>query len=193
MRDRGRPRNSRGGVVVGLGIHLGKNRAAGPHWGMLWGGLIAVIGLALLLDNLNIFPAARIYRFWPLILVVAGIINITRGASRFVGVVLLSIGVLFQLSELGLARFGWAQMWPVILIAVGLVVMWSSLEARKRLSNPENPPPLSGFTSGSTAGATGGDLRNTLNVVAVFAGVERRLFTNDFRGGTVNAIFGGVE
>jgi predicted membrane protein len=29
--------------------------------------------------------------------------------------------------------------------------------------------------------------------VAIFGGVERRVVTQDFRGGTINAIFGGVE
>jgi predicted membrane protein len=172
---------------------MGRGRSANPRWSLLWGGFIAVIGLIMLLDNLNIFPANRLYRFWPLILIVAGIMNLACRSARFFGVILLLIGVIFQLSELNVMHFSWSQMWPVFMIAIGVLVMWSSLEARRRLA---------AFPSGSTGGdastansgsADAPDLRNTLNEVAVFGGVERRVVTQDFRGGSINAIFGGVE
>ncbi|HXL23543.1 MAG TPA: DUF5668 domain-containing protein [Candidatus Dormibacteraeota bacterium] len=193
LRDRGRI--SRGGIVVG--IKMGKG-SANPRWSLLWGGFIALIGLIFLLDNMNIFPASRIYRFWPMILIVAGIMNLACRSARFFGIILLIAGILFQLSELGVTHFGWGQLWPIAIIAVGLLVMWSSYEARQRIAAAQAAA-LSGDAtsandpSGDATGPGASDLRNTLNEVAIFGGVERRIVTQDFRGGTINAIFGGVE
>jgi hypothetical protein len=60
------------------------------------------------------------------------------------------------------------------LIAAGVAVMWTTLEARRIT-------------------ASGGDPRNTLNEFALFGGIERRFTTQDFKGGVVTAIFGGIE
>jgi predicted membrane protein len=191
FRDRQRFRNQRSGIVVGPYL-LGKNRSANPRWGVLWGAWIALVGVVILLDNLNIFPAAKIYRFWPMILVVIGGLNLVSRSARFFGVILVIAGALFQLSELGLAHFGWGQIWPILLISVGVLVMWSSLEARKHLAAAQAAR-LSGDATTASQDANAPDLRDTLNEVAVFGGVERRIVTKDFRGGTVNAIFGGVD
>jgi predicted membrane protein len=186
MADRERGHRQRGGIVVG--VHLGSSKVANrPQWGILWGALIAVIGLALLVDNLNIFPGIRLYRFWPIILVVIGLMNIACRSGRFFGVILLILGAMFQLNELGYAHFGWNQIWPIVLISVGLLVMWSSLEARRRLASPQSS------NNEASATASVGDSRDLLNEVAIFGGVDRRVVTHDFRGGAINAIFGGVE
>jgi len=194
IRERGRI--SRGGIVVG--IKMGKGGSGHPRWSLLWGALIALIGLVFLLDNMNIFPASRIYRFWPLILIVAGIMNLTCRSARFFGIILLIAGILFQLSELGVTHFGWGQLWPIAIIAIGLLVMWSSYEARHRLTAAQGGAVSRDPTSGDQTfpdptDPNIPDLRNTLNEVAIFGGVERRIVTQDFRGGTINAIFGGVE
>src|SRR5262245_13812629 len=128
MADRERGHRQRGGIIVG--VHLGgKGRTSPPQWGILWGALIAVIGLVVLIDNLNIFPAFRFYVFWPMILVAIGLMNVACRSGRFFGVILVIIGALLQLNELGYGHFGWGQIWPVALISVGVLVMWSSVEA----------------------------------------------------------------
>ena len=186
MRNSERGRRQRGGIIVGVHLGLGKGRSNPPQWGILWGALIAVIGLAILVDNLGIFPGIQLFRFWPMILVVIGLMNIACRSGRFFGVILVIIGAMLQLNELGYGHFGWNQIWPVALISVGLLVMWSSLEARKRSAN--NPPAFDDAATQSSA-----DARGLLNEVAIFGGVDRRVVTSDFRGGAINAIFGGVE
>jgi len=185
MADRERGHRQRGGIIVG--VHLGGKSRSQPQWGILWGGLIAAIGLAILVDNLGIFPAFHLYIFWPMILVVIGLMNVACRSGRFFGFILILLGVMFQLNELGYSHFGWNQIWPVVLISVGVLVMWSSLEARKRIVQIQTG---SGDTSSSDSDT---DPRNILNEVAIFGGVDRRVVTSDFRGGTINAIFGGVD
>ena len=166
-------RGRRGPIVVG--IHLGKRSYGG---GLIWGALLILVGLAFLLDHMGIISIDHLWRFWPLILIVAGISNVMSPERRFWGILLIAAGTLLQLNQLGIAHFGWADFWPVVLIAAGLMVIWSSLASRK-------------IITASPSG--GGDPRLTVNGVAIFSGLERRMTTQDFQGGHVTAIFGGIE
>ena len=163
----------RGPIVVG--IHLGR-RSWGS--GMFWGVILTLLGLGLLLDHMGIISVDRIWHFWPMLLIVAGIFNLRRPESRFWGLLLVLGGTFLQLRELGLPHFGWVQFWPLVFIAIGLLLMWNALEARKR------PLPERG---------TAVDPRTTLDEAIVFGGIERRITSQDFQGGRVNAVFGGVE
>jgi predicted membrane protein len=149
----------------------GKTFARG---GLIWGGILLLAGVAFLLDSMGILPVDRIFRLWPLILIGVGAAHVLRRENRVWGVLLLLVGTLFLLDNLGFAHFRWAQLWPLALIVAGVLVMWNSLEARR---------PISG-----AAGA-----RNTLNELAFFGGIERRVTTQNFEGGVALAIFGGIE
>jgi predicted membrane protein len=168
-----RMKSGRRPIVVG--IHLGKRSYS---LGLFWGVLLTLVGTIFLLDNLGIINGAHLFRFWPMLLIIAGAFNIVDRERRSWGFVLLVVGTFLQLNQLGLAHFSWAAFWPIILIAVGLFVMWNSLTSRK------SPPASS---------APGGDPRTTVNGAAIFSGLERRVTTQDFQGGHVTAIFGGIE
>jgi predicted membrane protein len=100
-----------------------------------------------------------------------------RRENRFWGVSLIAAGLILQLNELGIAHFKWSDIWPILLILGGLTLMWGAFEARR---NPSAP-------------SIGGDPRTTLEDSAIFSGVERRVTSQDFKGGRINAVFGGVE
>ncbi len=145
--------------------------------GLFWGAFLVLGGVALLLDHIGIISVDRLWRFWPLLLVCAGIPNIMSRERRLWGILLITGGVLFQLNELGIGHFRWNDIWPILLIATGLMLMWGAIAARRK---PSAPP-------------VGGDPRTTLSEMAVFGGIERRVTTQDFQGGHINAVFGGVE
>ena len=145
--------------------------------GLFWGAFLVLGGVALLLDHIGIISVDRLWRFWPLLLVCAGIPNIMSRERRLWGILLITGGVLFQLNELGIGHFRWNDIWPILLIATGLMLMWGAIEVRRK---PSTPP-------------VGGDPRTTLSEMAVFGGIERRVTTQDFQGGHINAVFGGVE
>ncbi len=157
-------------MVIGIGLRGGRS-------GMLTGAIVVLIGLAFLLDHLGIIAIGKIWQFWPMLLVLVGVFNFAY-RRRAWGTFLVLAGVLLQLNQLGKIRFGWAQFWPLMLIALGLLILWGSLERRSR-------PIL--------FGSKGGDPRTTLNEAVVFGGLERRMTSQDFQGGDVTAIFGGVE
>jgi predicted membrane protein len=184
MDDERKDKSSRGGVFVGIGLR-GKDgvRPLPTHWGLFSGGIIALIGLLILLDNLGLHAASHLYRFWPMILILIGAWNLACKSGRVFGVVMVILGVLFQLDTLGIAHFSWGELWPLAIIAVGALIMWSSLQARK----------VSKVVTDTLGGQSQTDPRTTLNEVAIFGGIERRITSQDFQGGIISAVFGSVE
>jgi len=159
-------------MVIGIALR-GRGRG-----GIIMGVVFILIGLAFLLDHLGIIAIGSLWRFWPLLLVFAGVVNLTSHDRRIWGIFLILAGTLQQLNELGITHFGWSQFWPMMLIALGLYVMWGSFQ----WSSKPVPAP-----------SKMGDPRTTLNEAVVFGGLERRMTTPDFQGGDITAIFGGIE
>ncbi len=153
-----------------MSIRSGRN----VEGGLIGGTIIVVVGLVFLFDNMGIVSVGHLFRFWPMIMVVAGLASLASPQGRVKGAVLIVLGVLFELDALGIAHFRWSSLWPLAVIAAGLMVMWTTLEARRTSANL-------------------GDPRNTLNEFALFGGCERRITSMDFKGGTLTAICGGIE
>jgi predicted membrane protein len=142
--------------------------------GILPGVILMVIGTAILLDHMGVLPVDRLWRFWPVILIAAGAVRFAESCNRVFSVMLMLIGTLLLLGNLGLLRLSWGELWPIILIAAGVMMIWG------RLSMPHWQPTEPGDP-------------NKLIVNTLFGGVERRISTNSFKGGTVSATFGGVQ
>lgn len=158
------------------------------RWGFIWGVIIVVVGLALLLRQLGMIPFDPVARFWPLILVVFGVMNLMNASGRFFGFVLILAGAVLQLNRLGITHFSFADLWPIALIAVGLLLMWGSLETRGFLrAKAKALQDLRDHVTGAN------DPLTMLNAVAVFGGCERRVSGENFQGGKATAVFGGIE
>jgi predicted membrane protein len=144
--------------------------------GMLPGVILVIIGTIILLDHMGIFPAYLIWRFWPAILIVAGLVRYAECPSnRAFSVMLMFIGAALLLGNLGLLRITWAEMWPLALIAAGIAMIWGRMSIPRLPTNVQPGDP------------------NMVTASAVFGGVERRISTSNFKGGTISGIFGGVE
>jgi predicted membrane protein len=158
------------------------------RWGFVWGLLIVLVGTALLLHQLGIIPIDLVARFWPLLLVVFGVMNLMTQSGRFFGFLLILAGVVLQLNKLGITHLSFADLWPIALIAVGLLLMWGSLETRGFLRGKAKA--LKDFRDQVTGATTP---LTMLNAVAVFGGCERRVSGPNFQGGRATAVFGGIE
>ncbi len=171
-------RDKSGGPSIKAGVFIGGRRHPDFRWGFVWGALICIVGVALLLDHMGLFDASHLFRFWPVLLILGGIINLSNPSARTWGAILLIAGVVLQLDNLGLAHIRIWDLWPLVIIAVGLTLIWSSFEARRRTAQ---------------GSAIVSDSDSTVNLVAVFGGCERRVGSQTFRGGKVMSVFGGVE
>ena len=144
-------------------------------------GLIVIgIGVLFLLNNLNIVYAHDWWRYWPAIFIAAGLVKLVDSPyanGKLTGGILVGVGALFLADTLGFLNLSWKDFWPLALIGAGLLMLVSRLT-----------PPQFGMPSMPAGGHEG-----SLNEYAIFGGVERKLTTDDFRGGNIQAMFGGVE
>ena len=145
-----------------------------------FGVTIAAFGGVLLLKNLEIIKFDSWHVFWGTVwaagLILAGLMTIfssRRASLRVWGLLLMTIGVSIGLGAYGVINISvWKIFWPVMLIAIGLMVSIGS-GGRKRSKK-------------SAADVSGNEK------IAIFYGEESRV-KGDYTGGSVTAIFGGVE
>jgi len=171
------------------------------HWGFAWGLAVVLVGVSCLLNNMGVIPFNPVVRFWPVLLILFGIMNVLTQSGRFFGFLLILAGAFLQLNKLGLTHLTFADMWPLVLIAVGLLLMWASLETRgfvnaKRRFVDNVRQQMGGAVAGAVGGATTGSTNvppGGLNAVAIFGGCERRISTKNFQGGKATAVLGGIE
>lgn len=160
-----------------------RNRAA---TGTLISGLvIAGVGTVLLLDRFGIVDASTLWRLWPMAFAAGGLAHLIDGnspSSRVWGGFLISVGVLVTLHEFGYIRYGLGQLWPLFLIAAGVLLAWQANEVREGRRNFSFPRIMN---PGSGGGA--------LSSVAFFGGIERRIEGTIVEGGSLVAFFGGFK
>src|SRR5436190_7857966 len=155
-----------------------------PQHTMLFGGIIIAIGTIWLLDNLGIVRAHEVWRYWPAILVAVGLVRVVHARSPggiLWGTLVAGVGTLILLDHLDIFYFDWHRYWPLLLIGWGVLIllrpwMWHG--------------PGRGPRSLGGGGAAGSD---TVSLWAIFGGTKRQVDSQDFRGGDISVMFGGIE
>lgn len=143
-------------------------RDRGP---VIGGVVFIVVGTFLLLEKLGYVPQGFVLHFWPMIFIVIGIVKIAYAGGRPMGVVLIAVGVLLQLTEIGILHVNLWDLWPVLIIIAGAVMLWQAL-SWKPSSSVANPQ----FDS-----------------FYFFGGSDRRVNTKNFQGARLFAMFGGYK
>lgn len=141
--------------------------------GRVWLGVFfLVIGVGFFMHQADLLDFTEVLStWWPLILIIIGIIQLIKRtyASPLTGILFIIVGGLFlanQWFDMNLAAF----IWPIILIFVGLAIIFTKVKQDKTEHTEQ-------------------DLNNFL----LFSGTEVRSQSKDFRGGSITAIFGGAE
>ena len=143
--------------------------ALGP---LLPGVVLTVVGLAFLLDNLDLVDSWTILRFWPLILLVVGLRKLVGAPDRgsaVSGTLLAAAGALLLLNSLNLIDVDPGELWPLVLVAIGIRTLINAMSDSKDLSESEEA------------------------AAAFLGGVEHRNRSADYRGGYASAFMGGVK
>ena len=147
-----------------------------------FGVTIAALGGVLLLKNLEIIKFDSWNVFWGTVwaagLILAGLMTIfssRRASLRVWGLLLMTIGVSIGLGAYGVINISvWKIFWPVVLIAVGLMVVFSIGSGNRKKYEK------------STRDSSDNEK------IAIFYGEESRV-KGDYTGGSATAIFGGVD
>ncbi len=141
--------------------------------GALVVGVLAIVaGSILMLDRLGLVQASHIFRLWPLILIAMGSFMLiqSRGRGHIVGGGMLVLVGIFNLLFY-FHFFHWSQLWPLLIIGFGLLLVWEALR----------PKSYQAFTD------TDG------NAKSVFATVEKNIVSRDFKEATIESVFGSAE
>jgi predicted membrane protein len=113
------------------------------------------------------------------ILIVFGLSRAFEACSpsgRILGSFIAIIGALWLAENLQLFYINFGYVWPLLLIAFGLSMLWRGMDRRR-------------IAAGKPAGGTD----STVTSFVMFSGSRRRIDSEDFQGGQLTAMFGGIE
>jgi len=165
-----------------------------PSMNALVPGMILVgVGVLFLLGNLHIVHAAEWIAYWPVIPIALGLVQLVDSDTtvrRIVGGVMMAVFGLILADNLGYISFRVEDLWPLILIGIGGMMLWTRLTGQpvpgwNRRFQVRNWAADRFRTSTSFSG-------NVVHEYAVFGGTRRVVTDPDFQGGRVACVFGGL-
>jgi predicted membrane protein len=154
----------------------GADRGSGGRSNIVFGLILTTVGVLFLLHNFDIFYIHDIWRYWPVLMIAAGVSKLVWGrqGERMVGAIVTFIGTVFFVDNV----FGWdvhlRQFWPMILVIVGVSVITRAVRGPR-------PP-------GQSA-----DMSTVVRERAIVGGISRRNTSQSFQGGELSAFMGGLE
>ncbi|NHZ87671.1 hypothetical protein F2P45_01295 [Massilia sp. CCM 8733] len=152
----------------------------------VWLGLAVIaFGMLYLLDNLYIIDRRQVTHYWPVLVVIFGLVKVADAGSRHERLVfglIAAAGAVLTLNRLGYGYlFNARTLWPVLVILLGIGVVHQAL--RKR-DTPHGVP----LKDDAGAGPAASD--GVVDITAILGGFQRRISTPDFRGGDISAFMG---
>jgi len=149
------------------------------HDHRLWLGVGAILlGVIFLANNFGVlnYEIRRYILRWEVLLMVLGIIFISGGRKSSTGIILLVIGAVFYLRDLFDYNFHfWQLFWPGVLIFAGLMIIF-----RNRIDR-----------DWTRKGILSDD--DHIDEMAFFGGGDRVVTSQNFQGGKVTTVFGGLN
>lgn len=142
------------------------------------GVILVLAGLFLVIRNTGFFPEFidNVIFSWPMLLVAIGLVMTLGASEKSAGVIVMAIGGFFMIPLIFRETFHMYNMfWPSIFIIIGVIFI-----ATKRR----------GWNVVTSKGTIGDDYVDYVNV---FSGGERQIVSENFRGGKISAVFGGIE
>ena len=142
------------------------------------GVILVLAGLFLAIRNTGFFPdfIDHVIFSWPMLLVIIGLVMTLGSTEKTGGIIVMAVGGFFMIPLVFRETFHMYNMfWPSIFIIIGVIF----IVTRRR-----------GWNSVRTKGMIGDDY---IDYVNVFSGGERQIVSQNFRGGKVSAVFGGIE
>ncbi|MBS1766203.1 MAG: hypothetical protein JST05_02200 [Acidobacteria bacterium] len=97
---------------------------------MTAGILLICFGVIFLLDQMKVMDAGVVWRHWPLIVLVVGFLHLWRTSwLDIAGHMMLAVGAAFELAAL--TRHPFRQLWPILVVWLGVVFVMRAMAARK--------------------------------------------------------------
>ena len=144
---------------------------------LVFGIVLVVLGVLWTLENLDVPGASDVLRWWPALLVLYGFVRFTGldGTRRVVsGLLFMFLGSWMLAREFGLVHISLFRLWPVWMIAVGVMLVWRSMRS-------------------PGAGRDASDRSSYPRPFAFMGANARKVDSQDFVGLEATAVMGGVE
>ncbi|MCU1230802.1 MAG: hypothetical protein JWO97_3686 [Acidobacteria bacterium] len=142
---------------------------------LIFGLGILVVGLLWTLDNLGIVDSEAITRWWPVILVLVGVVRLMDRGGRFGSFAFIVVGVLLLLDTANIINFNPGDLIPLGIAVLGGKLVIDALDRRAKRDTTTVDPSA------------------TISAFAFMGGVKRQSSSITFRGGDASAIMGGIE
>jgi len=168
---------------VRLHGHFRRHHHHGHHRGrgIIPGLVVVAWGTLLLLRELGVLSSElRALDFWPLLLVGFGLSSALGGrklGSRLLGLVVALFGVALLGEKLGWLTVGVAQLWPLLIVAAGLAILWNGL------TRPHRPRAAIGEA------VSADEVQRSVTMGSLKLLVD----SQQFKGGSIQATMGEVQ
>jgi predicted membrane protein len=142
---------------------------------MLFGLLIVGLGVAFMLNSLGIVGLGDFFAtWWPSAIIIVGLLSLISSRRQFLWpLLIIAIGVLVQLDRLEvIAVNAWTIVWPLAIITFGLSLLINKGMWDSKTEDMDD---------------------DKLDLFVAFSGQQARSISKQFTGGRMNALFGGIE
>jgi hypothetical protein len=200
---------------MNINIDQKPNKANGK---VMAGAILLLVGGFLLLRQLNIFLLPDYIDLKPLWLIFIGLwVGSRSNFQKANWVIITGLGVIILITSNINNSDGF--IWPIALIGLGFWIIMRKKKTTEQFgeadfwdkkyrtdtANPDKPladfsdatysastgvPPTDGNTTGTTPPLSHDDV---IDATAIFGGVNKSIFSKNFRGGDITNIFGGTE
>jgi hypothetical protein len=137
---------------------------------------ILALGILWTLDNMDLMESEPITRWWPVVLIAIGVVQLVDRRGAALGPILLTLaGIVLLADRLDLIDFSLGDFIPLAIAFLGVKLIWEAMGRRR------------GVPEGTA------DPNDTVHAFAMMAGVRHQNVSREFRGGDANAIMGGVD
>ncbi len=146
----------------------------------VFGLLLIVIGGLFLLSSLNVIDlrVGRIVFSSPMVLIIIGLFILINSQRKLFGSIVLGLGILLMLPRIipgiSISR---EVIFSIVITAIGAYIL---LKQRTK-------------TEDRTYNARGTIKKDVIDDVAIFGGGNKIIYSDQFKGGNITAIFGGSE
>ena len=148
---------------------------------IIWGVILVILGVLLFLNAFDLFTFDIFFDgWWTLFIIIPSFIDLFTDDSKAGSVIFLAIGILLLLACQDIIDFTLVAklIFPIIVVVIGLSLLFRNM-----------------FNKGinKSIEEINKESQSKEEYSAIFSGQDIRLDKDEFKGTTVNAIFGGVK
>lgn len=169
--------------------NISNKRTSNGVWG---GAIIVIIGVIALLSNFDINTPDWLFEWHTILLAVGLIIGFKRNFKGSGWLIMVIIGGIFTLN--GIFNFDdnlTRALFPAALIGLGSYLILRPKNGNCRSRRKSNYDVVAGDATGTPFEPT--SKQDLLNSINVFGGSNQKVFSKNFQGGEVVAVFGGCD